>query len=122
MGAGKVANAKGKALVEENEEDEYDEEREMMEEFDEDEEDEDEDIDEWDEEDMDEEGEDRKLTIDDLDGMIDKEDLMRQLDAMGLTLDVRMLGKREESGLGGWGGVRDESIKCAPTSMLLFSM
>lgn len=99
MGAGKVANAKGKALVEENEEDMYDEEREMMEEFDEDEEDEDEDIDDWDGEGMDEEGEDRKLKIDDLDGMTDKEDLMRQLEAMGLTLDVRVVGRREESRL-----------------------
>jgi len=101
MGAGKVA-AKGKAaaVVEEEEYDEED--RELMKDFDEEEEEEDEDEDgdseDWDEEqdmdeDEDEEGESRGLAMDDLDGLIDKEDLMRQLDAMGLSMEVRSGGE-----------------------------
>ena len=107
MGAGKVA-AKGKAaaVVEEEEYDEED--RELMKDFDEEEEeDEDGDSEDWDEEedmdeDEDEEGESRGLAMDDLDGLIDKEDLMRQLEAMGLSMEVRFGG---EMG-GGAGGER----------------
>ena len=109
MGAGKVA-AKGKAaaVVEEEEYDEED--RELMQEFDEEEEKEDEDGDfeDWDEEeDMDadedeEDGESRGLAMDDLDGLLDKEDLMRQLEAMGLSMEVRFGGE-----MGGGQGERD---------------
>jgi hypothetical protein len=97
MGAGKVAKGKAAAVVEE-EEDMYDEaeENRLMKEFEdeEDEEDEDEDFEDWDEEDLDadedEEGESRGLAEEDLDGLIDKEDLMRQLEAMGLSMEVRL--------------------------------
>jgi len=108
MGAGKVA-AKGKAaaVVEEEAYDEKD--REMMKDFDEEEEEEDEDGDfeDWDEEedmdeDEDEEGESRGLAMDDLDGLIDKEDLMRQVGGGGLRGGVGLGGERG----GGAGGER----------------